>query len=1220
MGLWCTCTLAQAQDPPAPEHGPQQDAAILEQEIKRQKEAREKEQAEQEQAEQEQAAQQGEEAPQDPEEDSQAATQDGAVDLFAVLGISQERLGSESGLSSVRLELQDREERLRQDLDDLRRRLHENLENSARLELIQEGQQAQAQEALALERARLEEAQAHKRRRPGKKEALGPEEEALLLRELGGGWELTPLDEALFALEETRFDLEARIAAGESDLSFLPEAEEQLGRLEADLKAKADQQRDVLSEQATRDREKAQQEKEETAEAKEETQQQLDKAEAERQAAQDTQKVLTRELEDLIQQEPRLLSETFYILDRRGNEFSLELEENSKRSTEFRADREKTLAQIEELGKKIAQRDDLEAQHAKAYKLFQDLEALRQSARRRILETAHPLPEVERLLEEAREDVQIQSKRVSAAREAFSADQGNEVRRKAYRVAEVEQERREAHLKLLKVRYQVLQSRYQQAHEELSFVREVQQELLPLLSDRALDGLYRLQDANFARASEEMVDLWLTARCHFKERWHRLVGSDYDGDGVDDVTLCRQSAEGEGGGAGLVDTLFLILKVLLLGAAALGVVRYVRRNRDSLFKRLADGVRRVHLSRGVNRFLNKLVEIGRVVVVPVVLLISLNLILGLFPSDDPLVVLIRVLLGSMLLYIIILGAIKTLILPRWYRARVEKEEGLDASEVVQHEGDILDLDLQRAQFIVSTLRMLLLYTLVCQYSLFLVRSALGMFFIAWWVHLLGYLGYVVIIYLLLSQWKDAIATQFERLQRQRIRLTRRQADSPEEAADAREEAVELPRAVSFVNTHKDRFYGVLVIFGAFVYVYALEAWLFVLRYGRGLESTQRLQNFLFRKQLELNNDGDDLKAEGKHEELPQGYRDLFVCKPLRDEPFLVSREQDVDRLHAAFERWRTEKGEGAWALVGEEGMGRSTVLMQLVKRWQGQHVVRMAALRPRVVTSQDMCALLSDLFELEAPLLEEDALMARLLLEPSRVIVLDDAENCFLRRIGGFEALKVLERAVRLGNQRHFWLLSFQNFAWAYVSRFGESDYPFCDCVKMTPWTHEELRALVEARSQASGHQLNYDRLKLDTGDSADFESVQSVRGYFRLLAEYSRGNPRVAMHYWLKSLTPAASGRLEVSLFRMGQPEGLAKMGERMKFVLAAVALHGCLSMEEVVEVNNIDRGFANLAVNYLSDLGFLEEEGDERRYRLKPYMMRQVLQTLLNNNFLYD
>jgi hypothetical protein len=509
--------------------------------------------------------------------------------LLSALGIAERRLGSAEGIEVARAELLDRRGRLQEEQASLTQHLGELADSARRLREAsarqREAQEAQAAQALRQRWDALE-AERRKVRRPTAAQVADWEERAAALRLEGfaGGWAPGPLDEALEELTRRQEELEGRLAAVEGELGFLPEALEELERRAA-LAAP-----DPTAAQASRDRETAQQEKEEAAEARQETQQQLDQAEAERAASREGD--VERELEALIELEPRLLSEKLYILDRRGREFSPELEEISRRAAQMRDERLAAQAQIEEIERKLALRDDPEAQRRAASALFARLSALRDGARARILETAWPLPQVEALLEVAREDVLTQRQRVDAARLRLDAARGDRARRKAWRVAWVELERREAHVRLLKVRYQVLQSRYQQAHEELSWSRQTQEALLPLLAEEAREGLSALKDENFASARGEVVDLWLMGRCQAKERWHRLVGSDPDGDGVDDLTLCRQPREGEGGG-GVVDTLLLLLKLGVLGALTLAAVRAARRHRGALFARLEEGARRL---------------------------------------------------------------------------------------------------------------------------------------------------------------------------------------------------------------------------------------------------------------------------------------------------------------------------------------------------------------------------------------------------------------------------------------------------------------------------------------------------------------------------------------------------------------------------------------------------------------------------------------------------
>ena len=104
------------------------------------------------------------------------------------------------------------------------------------------------------------------------------------------------------------------------------------------------------------------------------------------------------------------------------------------------------------------------------------------------------------------------------------------------------------------------------------------------------------------------------------------------------------------------------------------------------------------------------------------------------------------------------------------------------------------------------------------------------------------------------------------------------------------------------------------------------------------------------------------------------------------------------------------------------------------------------------------------------------------------------------------------------------------------------------------------------------------------------FEIVKTARGFYRLLNEFSQGNPAVAMHYWLESLKMRRNRRVEVSLFSKPDDTALRDLDERQLFALTAIAQHDNLNADELARVVEIEPGLCRLDLAYLSDKGFLK------------------------------
>ena len=180
----------------------------------------------------------------------------------------------------------------------------------------------------------------------------------------------------------------------------------------------------------------------------------------------------------------------------------------------------------------------------------------------------------------------------------------------------------------------------------------------------------------------------------------------------------------------------------------------------------------------------------------------------------------------------------------------------------------------------------------------------------------------------------------------------------------------------------------------------------------------------------------------------------------------------------------------------------------------------------------------------------------------------------------------------------------------------------FGKILELEPWSEDELEELIGNRNLVTGTTINFTDLVVtrDEGEDFSYEVVKSARGYFRLLHEFSQGNPRVALTYWLRSLRPGAEeGTLQVGLFRAPPARVTAEFADNYWFALTAIAQHGGLAPAEIAEVINAELGFCEMAINYFEEMDMVRVDARGRAHLTALYF-RQVMRKLTDSNYLYD
>ena len=658
----------------------------------------------------------------------------------------------------------------------------------------------------------------------------------------------------------------------------------------------------------------------------------------------------------------------------------------------------------------------------------------------------------------------------------------------------------------------------------------------------------------------------------------------------------------------------------VLRALILMAILFVLRSRGSSFvRRITDWALKQRTFRTRPGATIKAGEVVRHILSPLALFAALTYLIDYIEIILPEASYAQWVVNAVFIFRLTTIIVSVMVLPRTVREPekllTQPGEGFGAPVSADGDGiDVVQLEISRARKLVRSAKVVIWFWLLVVYVPELIVALMGHSIVWRLVDIATTWGFILVIYSVLSTWKDDIARIFERVAPQ-----------------------DLERAVAFVNANKDKVWGVLVIAGASVYVFIKEGARLGRRYLVETEWSKRISNFVFRKRVEYQqrdknakeaNDPETLDASLSIAALPSHYLALFEDHPLTDEIYLVERSSDLSKKVATkYDSWKKSKRQGSVALIGETGIGKTTELhtiSHLLEQRCAQDATQIvsATVRDKMTTKDDVISLLVELFGLTQTPETKTELIRALLDAPEHVIVLDDCHHLFLRFIGGFEGLELFLEIVNLTDSTHFWVLSFSKFAWSYLARVKRREHYFGAVLHIEPWSGSEIEDLIWKRSLMTGCKVEFDDLVVtrDEGEDISYEVIKSAKGYFRLLHEFCQGNPRVALIYWLRSLKMGQDPEtMQVGLFRTPPERVTALLADNYWFTLTALAQHTSLDALEISKVINADEGFCEMALNYFEEMEVVTMDSD-RRARLDALYLRQVLKHLADSNYLYE
>ncbi len=351
------------------------------------------------------------------------------------------------------------------------------------------------------------------------------------------------------------------------------------------------------------------------------------------------------------------------------------------------------------------------------------------------------------------------------------------------------------------------------------------------------------------------------------------------------------------------------------------------------------------------------------------------------------------------------------------------------------------------------------------------------------------------------------------------------------------------------------------------------------------------------------------------------YQQWFDADVPGDEPAPFIDTGLTEAMLKAIQRWREDKtDENTLLVAGEKGSGKSMAARRLTRGLEkddaGLRVVSVTV-PPKTLTPEAVTALIAEALEetLEegpASLVKNDEQRRPTLL------VLDEAQNFFLARIGGLEGWRTLLRLTNARLDNLFWLVQLNNQSWAYLCNVFGREYQFRNVVRVKRWNQSEIRSLILSRHHLSGQTLRYDEVLLSSRGPEAGNMRNAEQRYFSLLWDACRGNPMAALRLWLSSVTVS---RREVLVGLPATPQGAAveKSGENLLFVYAAIATHENLSSGEIVAATDLPENVVRYALKAGFDAGFIRQ-GEDGRYRMVPLWYHTVINHLTRKNLLHE
>ena len=326
-------------------------------------------------------------------------------------------------------------------------------------------------------------------------------------------------------------------------------------------------------------------------------------------------------------------------------------------------------------------------------------------------------------------------------------------------------------------------------------------------------------------------------------------------------------------------------------------------------------------------------------------------------------------------------------------------------------------------------------------------------------------------------------------------------------------------------------------------------------------------------------------------------------------------------MNDAFENWKAGRFSPV-CIVGEQGSGITTILNFFTKSTAREVPVTRLEVQQNIIEEDQLLKLLATAFP-SITFNSVDELIAEIReMEETRVIVLENIHNLFLRSSGDFGNLFRLFKLVSQTNSKVFWLTSCYIYSWKLLDYTSDISNYFAYVIEFSTMSSEQLRDAILKRHQVSGFSLTYLEpenfiVKKSYQKMSDDDKQQFLKNmFFEELGQYAQSNLSLAFIYWLRAIQKVEEGEIFIQQKRVNF-SFLNSLKTPELTTLHSILIHGGLDLPAHSRSFRWEAESSFRKLMVMTDDGLLEQRDDT--YVINPLVYRMLVSQLKSLNFIY-
>ncbi|APD07837.1 hypothetical protein UJ101_02337 [Flavobacteriaceae bacterium UJ101] len=351
--------------------------------------------------------------------------------------------------------------------------------------------------------------------------------------------------------------------------------------------------------------------------------------------------------------------------------------------------------------------------------------------------------------------------------------------------------------------------------------------------------------------------------------------------------------------------------------------------------------------------------------------------------------------------------------------------------------------------------------------------------------------------------------------------------------------------------------------------------------------------------------------------LPIEYTSRFSLYSVQSIEQILGREHELKLLKTAYDNWQITKDN--LLITGELGSGVTSFLLSGTAYFPHAKVIESST---PVSNHKALVSILSEKLNIKEATKLTDIQKHILSSEEEHVIIFENIEHLFVRKIHGFTLLEDFLLFMHSTKEKIFWIGSISSYGLYYLDRVFSLSSNFNHVIHLKPISQQIITDLFFKRNE--GYEIIYLKPKTPNTNlnnklkNASSEEKQTIlkNYYLTKLHDFSNGNISRALLFMKNSAIRLVDKNVYIKPFENTE---IGDLSLDELFILEAVMQHGALSQKDIKDIFRNSSKSIRLSIENLleKNLILISNQKEITINLLYHSDLKSLMHSILNRNF---